>query len=159
MSIHRRCNISSRSTLNKQLKEEILGSIDFWSEKLPTYSLSPIVTSFSYSLCSIGNRCFLNTSPHWKKGIFAYLSFLWTVTEAIVNEKNCESKTLWQIFNLLKRFSDGRSKDGRGEDQYDGMSFLRDNCGDIIFLVYEAFWHYLDHVQLKSKSPSVCKIQ
>ncbi|XP_063687478.1 ral GTPase-activating protein subunit alpha-2-like isoform X1 [Bolinopsis microptera] len=47
-----------------------------------------------------------------------------------------------------------QAKDGRSKDQYDGTSFLRDNCGEIIFLIYEAFWHYLDHVQLKKHKKS-----
>ena len=46
------------------------------------------------------------------------------------------------------------AKDGRSKDPYEGTSFLRDNCGEIIFLIYEAFWHYLDHVQMKRHKKS-----
>ena len=55
------------------------------------------------------------------------------------------------VIFLFVIFSDGRSKGGRGEDQNDGMSFLRDNHKEIMRLIYEAFWQYLDHVQLKSR--------
>ena len=46
------------------------------------------------------------------------------------------------------------AKDTLGDDEYDGTSFLRDNCGEIIFLIYEAFWHYVDHAQSKKRKKS-----
>ena len=41
-------------------------------------------------------------------------------------------------------------KEGRNEEAHDATVF-RDNCADLIYLIYEAFWQYLDTVNAKSR--------